>query len=86
MNNDSWFAHNTDRLLLLLILIIGDALVVFFVLKGIKDHDIIIWALTSASNILGALLMILTGRSGPSNSTPVASFKVDSSKPNGDSK
>jgi hypothetical protein len=59
---DSWWNHNTDKVLLALIWLISDALVVYFVRIKILDHDIIIWALTSASNVLGAIVMILTGR------------------------
>jgi hypothetical protein len=85
---DTWLNHNTDKILLFLLVLLGDGLVVFFVLKGIHDHDIIIWALTSASNILGAIIMMLTGRINRADGqtangvlpNPVSSFQVDASK------
>ena len=60
---ETWWSHNTDKILLVFVWLVADLLVFLFVLVfKVNDHDLVIWALTTASNVLGAILLLLTGR------------------------
>lgn len=57
----SWLWHNTDKLILLLLILIGKAMVLYLVTHHM-DASVVNWAQNSYDTILGALIMVLTGR------------------------
>jgi hypothetical protein len=58
---ESWLSHNTDKMLLFLLVILGAVLVLVINYHG-GDEKLLEWAETSCSTVLGALILILTGR------------------------
>lgn len=58
---DNWFTHNTDKLLLFLLVIVGGFLMIHMVHHNV-DSDALKWVETEVSTVLGALILILTGR------------------------
>lgn len=58
---DSWINHNTDKLLLFILVLLAGFMVLHMVHHS-ADHDAITWAENSFSTVLGALILILTGR------------------------
>ena len=74
---ETWFSHNTDKLLLLCVLMVMWFTVLPFA-AHIFHHDIdnmgaiafISFMTGSVSTVLGALILILTGRVQRADSTP----------------
>jgi hypothetical protein len=58
---DSWINHNTDKLLLFILVIIGGLLIMHMVHHSV-DGDTLKWIETEVSTVVGALILILTGR------------------------
>jgi len=58
---DNWWNHNTDKILLLTILLLAGGLIVHFVHHSMDD-SLLAWAEHTFDVILGALVLILTGR------------------------
>lgn len=61
---ESWISHNTDKLILAILLILSGIFIVHLVHHGGTDQNLLTFAEGSFSTILGALILILTGR-GP---------------------
>jgi hypothetical protein len=58
---DSWINHNTDKLLLF-VLVLASGMLVMHMVHHQVDKDALTWAENSFSTVLGALILILTGR------------------------
>lgn len=61
---DSWLSHNSDKLMLFILLLLGGYLVMHIVHHDQGDMQAMTWAEGAFSTVLGALILILTGR-GP---------------------
>lgn len=59
---DSWLNHNTDKVMLFLLTLILVAVTVHVVHHDAGDMQAFAWASGAFSTVLGALVMILTGR------------------------
>lgn len=84
---DSWLDHNTDKLILLFLVVMlwfSTLAMAVYIFKFHSDNMIAIAFVSfmtgSVSTVLGALVMIMTGRIQRADN-PVASFKVDASVP-----
>lgn len=60
--NDSWINHNTDKLLLFVLVILGGIMVMHITHHDAGDMQAMTWAEGAFSTTLGALILILTGR------------------------
>lgn len=58
---DSWWTHNTDKLLLFVLIILFGLLIVH-IIHHQPDTSTLDWAENEFSTVLGALILILTGR------------------------
>lgn len=70
---DNWATHNTDKMLLFIALILAGYLVMHIIHHDAGDMQAMTWAEGAFSTILGALILILTGRvqrADNGNSTP----------------
>lgn len=59
---DSWFNHNTDKLLLFVLTCLLGAMILHILHHGMGDGPLLAWAENSFSTVPGALILILTGR------------------------
>jgi hypothetical protein len=59
---DNWINHNTDKLMLFVLLVLGGYMVMHIVHHDQGDMQAMTWAEGAFSTILGALILILTGR------------------------
>jgi hypothetical protein len=59
---DNWINHNTDKLMLFILLLLGAYMVMHIVHHDQGDMQALTWAEGSFSTVLGALILILTGR------------------------
>lgn len=59
---DTWWNHNTDKLLLFALTIVMVAVTVHIIHHDTNDMQAFAWASGAFSTVLGALVMILTGR------------------------
>lgn len=62
MKEDGFLAHNTDKLLLLFVLIGCGLLILHVIHHGMPDDGLLAWVEHSFDVVLGALVLILTGR------------------------
>jgi len=72
---DNWFNHNTDKLLLYSLVILGGVFMMHVIHHGGSDAQLLTWLENAFSTVLGALILILTGRiaragNGSTNGTP----------------
>jgi hypothetical protein len=58
---ENFLTHNTDKLLLFVLVIIGGLLIMHMVHHNV-DSETLKWIETEVSTVLGALILILTGR------------------------
>ena len=66
----AFWQKQSDKLLLFLAWILSGVLVIF--LRSETHKDILLWAIGGSSSILGALLLLITGRAGQSRQTDSA--------------
>ena len=59
---DNWWNHNTDKILLYSLVLLTGYIVVHIVHHGDVDQSALAWAENAFSTVLGALILILTGR------------------------
>jgi hypothetical protein len=59
---DTWLNHNTDKLLLFLLVLATGYIVMHIIHHGTADQGALEWAENAFSTVLGALILILTGR------------------------
>lgn len=59
---DNWFNHSTDKLLLFILVVLGGLLILHIMHHDSGDMQAVTWAENSFSTVLGALILILTGR------------------------
>jgi hypothetical protein len=59
---DTWINHNTDKLMLFILLILSGGMVMHIVHHDAGDMQAMTWAESAFSTVLGALILILTGR------------------------
>ena len=59
---DSWLTHNTDKFLLLFVLLLTATMILHILHHGTPDQGLLAWAEHTFDVILGALVLILTGR------------------------
>lgn len=59
---DNWINHNTDKLLLFILTCLLGAMILHILHHGSADGPLLAWAENSFSTVLGALILILTGR------------------------
>jgi hypothetical protein len=85
---ESWWSHNSDKMILLvLVLILWFSTTTMAVHIFHHDTDsmeaiaFISFMTGSVSTVLGALILILTGRTPTSGQNQVASFQVTASNP-----
>lgn len=71
---DSWLDRNTDKILLFTLVIMGGGFMLHIIHHGNPDAQLITWLENAFSTVLGALILILTGRlksnGGNGNGTP----------------
>lgn len=65
-----WLVHNTDKLLLYSLVILGGTFMLHVLHHGAADDKLMAWLENAFSTILGALILILTGRVSPSPPIP----------------
>lgn len=58
---DNWINHNTDKILLFVLVILSGLMVLHMLHHG-ADHEAITWGEGLVSTFDGALIMVLTGR------------------------
>jgi len=58
---DNWLNHNTDKLLLYSLVLLTGILMIHVIHDG-ADKSILEWLENAFSTVLGALILILTGR------------------------
>lgn len=58
---DTWLTHNTDKLLLFLLIICFGSLILHILHHG-SDANTLSWAENEFSGVVGAFILILTGR------------------------
>ena len=59
---DSWINHNTDKLLLYSLVLFSGVFMIHVIHHGPADQGLLSWLENAFSTILGALILILTGR------------------------
>lgn len=60
--NDTWWNHNTDKLLLFFLVLLLAYLNIHVMHHDQGDMQAVTWAQGAFSTVLGALILILTGR------------------------
>ncbi len=59
---DNWVNHNTDKILLFILVVILIGMIMHILHHGTPDAPLLQWAENSFDTVLGALIMVLTGR------------------------
>lgn len=59
---DNWLNHNTDKLLLFTLVLLGGVFMLHIIHHGPPDAQLLTWLENAFSTVLGALILILTGR------------------------
>lgn len=59
---DTWWNHNTDKVLLFVLVLLGGFMVMHIVHHDPSNMEAMTWAEGAFSTTLGALILILTGR------------------------
>ena len=59
---DTWLNHNTDKILLFVLVLLTGCMVLYIVYHGGGDQSVVAWGENAFSTVLGALILILTGR------------------------
>ncbi len=59
---DTWWNHNTDKLLLFVLVLLSGFVVMHIVHHDPDNMQAMTWAEGAFSTVLGALILILTGR------------------------
>lgn len=59
---DTWWNHNTDKILLYSLVVFTGLLTLHIIHHGAGDKNSLEWAENAFSTVLGALILILTGR------------------------
>jgi len=57
-----WLIHNTDKLLLYSLVVLGGIFMIHLLHHGSPDEKLLAWLENAFSTVLGALILILTGR------------------------
>lgn len=65
--SDNWFTHNTDKLLLYSLVVLAGVFMLHVLHHGPADKELMAWLENAFSTILGALILILTGRISRAN-------------------
>ena len=77
---DNWINHNTDKMMLFVLLVLAGYIVLHIVHHDPDNMQATTWAEGAFSTILGALILILTGRVQRADAPP-ASFQVTATPP-----
>lgn len=90
MTNDNFLNHNFDKILLFISLVMAGFMVLHMVHRNTNDLQSIAWSQSVFSTILGALVLMLTGRiqraadtSQPNSSTVTVSSTATPPTPPG---
>ena len=67
---ENWWSHNTDKLLLYSLVILGGLFMLHILHHGQPDNQLLTWLENAFSTVLGALILILTGRIQRADVTP----------------
>lgn len=67
---DTWRAHNTDKLLLFILVLVLLGVTVHIAHHDPGDMEAVTWSEGSFSTVLGALILILTGRVSRADGQP----------------
>lgn len=59
---DNWITHNTDKMLLFILVLVLIGLNMHIAHHDANDMQTVTWAQGAFSTVLGALILILTGR------------------------
>ena len=67
---DSWLNHNTDKLLLYSLVLLTGFMILHMIHHDHIDQQALAWGENAFSTVLGALILILTGRVQRADTTP----------------
>lgn len=59
---DNWLNHNTDKILLFILTVLLGLMIIHVIHHGASDDKLLAWAENTFDTVLGALIMVLTGR------------------------
>jgi hypothetical protein len=69
---ENWWNRNTDKLLLYSLVLLGGLFLIHILHHGTTDEKLMSWLENSFSTVLGALILILTGRKADSGGSGAA--------------